>query len=400
MNEAEEEDDGLSALNALMYAQINAAGIVLLLLFLNNMNRNSHRGMPLDQTIFKALMAMNILIFLLDTGMWLLDGTSYAVSGILMRFVTMLYFISNPLICFLWLLYTDYKIHESRSGLKKRVRLYAIPCIISAILSIASLFTGWLFSLDGNNTYSRGPYFWVMAVSALFYLGLSFLMSLKDIRVNGWEENRTVNTHLVLFPVGIILASVIQILFYGVSIIWVCSTIAFASIYINIQNVEISTDHLTGLYNRRWLEEHFQRKLKMRKPEQKLFAIMLDLDGFKSINDGYGHAAGDDALRKLAEILRQACKGNDDVITRMGGDEFIILGERADMGEVIKLMDAISASVHAFNERRQSPYLLLPSMGYSIYEKEETAHAFFAAADREMYRNKQERKSLRSGQAI
>ena len=57
----------------------------------------------------------------------------------------------------------------------------------------------------------------------------------------------------------------LQIIFYGVSIIWVCSMIAFACIYINIQNAEISTDHLTGLYNRRRLDEHFQRKLKLRR---------------------------------------------------------------------------------------------------------------------------------------
>ncbi len=386
-------------LNTLMYAQINAAGIVLLLLFLNNMNRNGHRNMPLDQTIFKALMGMNILIFLLDTGMWLLDGTRFPLSEALMRCVTLLYYIGNPLICFLWLLYTDYKIHESRKDLKRRARLYAIPCALSAVLSIVSLFTGWLFMVDGNNTYSRGPYFWVMAVSALFYLALSFLMSLQDIRVNGWEENRTINVHLVLFPVGIILASVVQILFYGVSIIWVCSMIAFASIYINIQNAEIYTDFLTGLYNRRWLDEHFRRKLKMRRPEQQLFAVMIDLDDFKCINDRYGHAAGDDALRKLSGILRQACKGSDDVIARMGGDEFIILGERSDTGEVIELMDAVSASALAFNGQRQSGYLLMPSMGHAIYTGEDTDSSFFAAADRAMYRNKQERKALRNGQA-
>ncbi len=390
----------MDGLNTLMYAQINAAGIVLLLLFLNNMNRNGHRDMPLDQRIFKALMGMNILIFLLDTGMWLLDGTRFPLSGVLMNFVTLLYYIGNPLICFLWLMYTDYKIHESRRRLRKRAFLYVIPCGISAALSVVSLFTGWLFALDGDNAYSRGPYFWVMAVSALFYLGLSFLMSLKDIRVNGWEENRTVSVHLVLFPIGIILASVIQILFYGVSIIWVCTMIALASIYINIQNVEIHTDFLTGLYNRRWLDEHFQRRLKMRRPEQQLFAVMIDLDDFKGINDRYGHAAGDDALKKLSGILRQACKGSDDAIARLGGDEFIILGERAETGEIIKLMDAISASALAFNAQHQSPYLLLPSMGHSIYSKEDTDSSFFAAADRAMYRNKQERKALRPEQAI
>ena len=87
----------------------------------------------------------------------------------------------------------------------------------------------------------------------------------------------------------------LQIVFYGVSIIWVCSMIAFSSIYINIQNAEISTGHLTGLYNRRRLDQHFQRKLKLRRNHQ-FFAMMLDLDDIKKINDRYGHETGDDAL--------------------------------------------------------------------------------------------------------
>ena len=59
-----------------LYAEINIIGIVLLLLFLNNMNRNSYKTTPIDQRIFNACMIMNILIFLFDTGMWLVDGGS------------------------------------------------------------------------------------------------------------------------------------------------------------------------------------------------------------------------------------------------------------------------------------------------------------------------------------
>jgi hypothetical protein len=67
---------------------------------------------------------MNILIFIFDTGMWLIDGTQYPFARIVNYIVTMLYYICNPLICFLWLLYTDYKINESRNGLLKRINLY------------------------------------------------------------------------------------------------------------------------------------------------------------------------------------------------------------------------------------------------------------------------------------
>lgn len=379
-----------------LYAEINVTGIVLLLLFLNNMNRSSQNKMPVDQLIFNACMIMNIAIFFLDTGMWLSDGSQHAIARVVNCVVTPLYYVSNPLICLLWLMYTDYKINESTNGLSRRIRLYIIPCVISAVLSIISSFTGWLFIIDADNNYSRGPFFWVMAFTALFYLVLSLGLSLRDVIVNGWEENKTVNVHLVLFPVGIIAASIIQIMFFGISIIWVCTMVALTSIYINIQNGEISTDHLTGLYNRRRLDEHFQRKVKMLKKYRLLFAIMIDLDDFKKINDEHGHAVGDNALVAMAELLRKVCKGSDDFIVRMGGDEFVVLGERNQTGEIIKVMDDISSAVTEYNDLHTNDYLLKLSMGYSVYHQEDTKNSFFANADQAMYRSKQERKLARS----
>lgn len=326
----------------------------------------------------------------------MVDGNHLAISRTLNYVVTMLYYVSNPFICLLWLMYTDYKINESRNGLLRRIRLYVIPCAISAVLSILSLFTGWLFIIDTNNNYMRGPYFWIMAFVALFYLVLSFGMSFRDVVLNGWEGNKNVNIHLVIFPIGIIVASIIQIMFFGVSIIWVCAMIAFASIYINIQNGEISTDHLTGLYNRRRLDEHFQRRMKLRKKDHLLFAIMIDLDDFKKINDEHGHAAGDNALIEVSELLRQVCKGSDDFIARMGGDEFVVLGERTKTEDIIRLMDNISSAAAEYNFSHKLGYLLQPSMGYSVYKKDDTTNSFFATADQAMYRNKQERKLARS----
>ena len=154
----------------LLYAQINIVGIILLLLLLNNMKKNSYKDKPLDQQLFNNLLIMNILIFTFDSGMWLVDGDHFVGAKVINYIVTLLYYISNPLICFLWLMYTDFKIHESRIGLKKRVGFYMIPCIVSTILSIVSVYTGWLFQIDEKNNYVRGPYFWIMALFALFYL--------------------------------------------------------------------------------------------------------------------------------------------------------------------------------------------------------------------------------------
>ena len=381
-------------LTDILYAEINLIGIVLLLLFLNNMNKNSRKNTPVDQRIFNGCMVINILIFVFDTGMWLFDGNQIEVLRTGNYIVTMLYYVCNPLICFWWLMYTDYKVHESRSDLLKRIRIYAIPCAVSTVLSMVSLYTGWFFIIDENNNYMRGPYFFVMAVISLLYLIFSFGMALKDVIKNGWGENKSINLHLVIFPIGIFLATAIQIMFFGVSIIWVCSMLAFANIYINIQNGEISTDHLTGLYNRRRFDEHLKRRLKVQKKGQHMFAIIMDLDDFKNINDKYGHLAGDNALARVAELLRNNCKDSDDFVARLGGDEFIIVGERTDTADIQKLLDRISKDVISYNNRSELDFPIKLSMGYAVLEKNGTRSSLLAAADRAMYRNKQERKSL------
>ena len=381
-------------LTDILYAEINLIGIVLLLLFLNNMNKNSRKNTPVDQRIFNGCMVINILIFVFDTGMWLFDGNQIEVLRTGNYIVTMLYYVCNPLICFWWLMYTDYKVYESRSDLLKRIRIYAIPCAVSTVLSMVSLYTGWFFIIDENNNYMRGPYFFVMAVISLLYLIFSFGMALKDVIKNGWGENKSINLHLVIFPIGIFLATAIQIMFFGVSIIWVCSMLAFASIYINIQNGEISTDHLTGLYNRRRFDEHLKRRLKVQKKGQHMFAIIMDLDDFKNINDKYGHLAGDNALARVAELLRNNCKDSDDFVARLGGDEFIIVGERTDTADIQKLLDRISKDVISYNNRSELDFPIKLSMGYAVLEKNGTRSSLLAAADRAMYRNKQERKSL------
>ncbi|MDD4689552.1 MAG: GGDEF domain-containing protein [Eubacteriales bacterium] len=380
----------------LLYAEINIVGAVLLLLLLNNMNKSGSRDIPTDQKIFNACLLMNILIFLFDTGMWLTDGNPYPMLRTVNYVMTTLYYISNPLICFLWLLYTDYKIYESRSGLLKRARFYAIPVVVNSVLSLASPFTEWLFIIDKGNHYMRGPLFPVMALASLIYLAVSFVISLVDVHRNSWAENERVYMHLVIFPIGVIVASIIQIMFFGISIIWVTTMLALASIYINIQNGEISTDHLTGLYNRRRLKQHINRKIKLNNENNLLFAIMLDLDDFKCINDQLGHLMGDDALVKMASILRQARKGSDDFIARIGGDEFLIVGERVDPIEINQLIEKINSIALTYNQNHQLKYTLMPSMGYSVFAKGDTLDSFLAAADKEMYRNKQERKLKRS----
>lgn len=89
-------------------------------------------------------------------------------------------------------------------------------------------------------------------------------------------------------------------------------------------------DPLTGLYNRRFALPHLSHCARQAQQSQTPFAVMLaDIDHFKSVNDGYGHQAGDKVLIETAERL-QACLGPDDMLARIGGEEFLVVMQNTD----------------------------------------------------------------------
>ena len=99
---------------------------------------------------------------------------------------------------------------------------------------------------------------------------------------------------------------------------------------------------------------------------------------------------------QVALLLREACKGHDDFIARIGGDEFIIVGERATVPEIETLMVNIETLTDQHNLEKKMDYPLLISMGYSVLSPADTLDSFLAIADKRMYTNKQQRKQLRA----
>jgi two-component system cell cycle response regulator len=112
------------------------------------------------------------------------------------------------------------------------------------------------------------------------------------------------------------------------------------------QSIEMAvTDALTGLHNRRYLDNHlqtlFERAVARRRP---LSVMIVDLDRFKSINDRFGHDGGDDVLREFARRLRQNMRGID-LICRFGGEEFVVVMPDTDGPVAEKVAERIRAEI-------------------------------------------------------
>ncbi|MGY2066377.1 putative bifunctional diguanylate cyclase/phosphodiesterase [Blastococcus sp. SYSU DS0619] len=114
----------------------------------------------------------------------------------------------------------------------------------------------------------------------------------------------------------------------------------------NQVKLESRTDELTGLANRRSLLEQAQRVVAAARRERPAALLLLDLDGFKEINDSLGHTAGDDLLRQIGPRLRRSLRSGD-VLARLGGDEFAVLMPAAEPAEARALAWRLSDLLHA-----------------------------------------------------
>ena len=142
-------------------------------------------------------------------------------------------------------------------------------------------------------------------------------------------------------------------------------------------------DQLTGLYNRRFYEEELQRlDIERNLP---ITLVMADVNGLKLTNDAFGHVAGDELLREIANIIKSVCR-SDDIVARIGGDEFMLLLPKTDShvaSEVVRRIKAVARSRKVGNT--------VPSVSFGWSTKtlmQECMSRVYMQAEDRMYRNK------------
>lgn len=115
---------------------------------------------------------------------------------------------------------------------------------------------------------------------------------------------------------------------------------------------------------------------------------MIDLNGFKQINDHYGHSEGDVALIIAADVLRKSFSEYG-VVTRYAGDEFVVMLNTVDESLVLALIKNAKRNFEEENKTNDKPYLLSASMGYATADlKVETIYNFMNRIDHQMYQDK------------
>ena len=147
-------------------------------------------------------------------------------------------------------------------------------------------------------------------------------------------------------------------------------------------------DALTGLFNRRFVDEFLVRELaRAERKTRQLSMIALDIDHFKRINDTFGHGAGDKVLQEVGEILKANVRGSD-VASRIGGEEFLLLLAESPLSLAVKRAEDIRAAIHKMNVQYDKKDLgrITASFGAVAFpDHGRTSETLIRAADQALY---------------
>lgn len=372
-------------LHVFQYVEVNCFALVILLLIFLNM-RHPDRQYLTDQMLFLSMVVINAMLLLLDTAMWLFDGR----PGIRIRFlyvtVTVLYNVLNPVLCAAWYFYVNYYVYGSREHFREGLKPIALSVVINLVLSVTSIFTNIYFVLDADNVYRRGRFIPVLLGICLYMIAYTMAFLIRNRK----RLQRKELFCMLFFAIPPSIGGIVQALHYGSVLLWACATLSILIIFINLQNNQLVTDYLTGLYNRRYLDFCLESMLKSKAGERWVAGLMIDLNSFKQINDLHGHSSGDRALRDTAMLLKRTFRKKA-VIARYGGDEFVVVLELQSPRQLSALANRLRENVVLWNLRKTEPYSISLSIGYDTVAKGSTMDApdFLAHIDHLMYLDKQ-----------
>lgn len=312
-----------------------------------------------ESRIIVSLLLVSILNCIADIYVFYLDGKPGQLYFLILIIGNTYLYLYN-LIVGIGIIYLIIK-HIDRKARGWHMFFFWFLVITEATLLIINLFTPIVFKINEKNNYVRGPYYLLFVIIGfvLIFYGYAYYLI-----------NKLKNPSLRYFPVigfltPILLGNAIQMQIYGISLLPISFTVAFAAISIALQNECIYIDKLTGVYNRYELDK-FLKNTRFKR-NNRIAAIMLDLNDFKSINDNYSHEEGDKALVAFADIIATEI-GTDGIVIRFAGDEFIIILPKFRSNDLSEYKSRINRALENYNATSGKPYKLAAAIGGKIFD--------------------------------
>ena len=336
-----------------------------------------------DGKLFYLMCLLCLTLCMLETISFALDGKLFAGALELAMFLNCLSLALAVTLAFLWVCYVDFRLFRDRHRLHKRYSIVGIPAVLIAVLAFCNLFFNIFFGVTSDNNYYRTPLFLLPCLVIYGYMTYGAILSFRSRS----QMDQYLFMPAMSFLVPIYVGSMIQLLNYGIALIWASVALGLILLYINLQSEEIFLDPLTNLYNRNYLVHHMDRLCRQVAPDHSITGILLDVNNFKYINDTYGHIKGDAVLRAMGEILLRATDQTQAVVARYGGDEFLILLHSAQPESLQQITDSIQRELQAYNASNHTLPPLSVSAGIATLVHTDV-FSFFQDMDAKMYADK------------
>lgn len=243
---------------------------------------------------------------------------------------------------------------------KGKIRtLLIIPVWINFILVISSPWTGLIFRLNTDISYSRGPMFVVYVIAYLCSFAILIMNSAKAMKHYQCNTKFT----FIMLLIFTIAGTGVQLIMPQVHASWLCVTLSLVLFYAYFCVLTETQDTLTGLLNR----TVYDRYTKNLDHDNFGTVILFDMDSFKDINDSYGHQWGDTCLQMVGSLIKE-CFQKIGFCYRIGGDEFCVICKKADeqlAKDTLSLFHRKIDSVRKSNKLQAD--LPTVSTGYAIF---------------------------------
>jgi len=333
---------------------------------------------------YTILAIMSIILMGLEMESILISNKNDANLVIFNRIVNVLGYVLSPVFVYLLLMFSLHN-NEKYTFHKK---LLSIPLLINTLLSVLSCKTGWIFFVDSQNHYTRGPLFAVPFVFCAFYYFLFIIISVKN-RDNYDHGDLAALMIIVTVPV---LSIVLQIIFLDSIVIWSSAAISLILYYVFLRELQFTRDIQTDVKNRAAFEKEMLQCLKRNKSAS---IISFDVNNLKQTNDKFGHKAGDQLLFEAAQAIKK-CFDDIGSTFRVGGDEFCVICEDVPIMIAEHALSNLDQLLITINTTR---YIRLEiAYGYAYYDDAggESIYAVYSEADRLMYIHKAKLKGAKS----
>ena len=341
-----------------------------------------------QQLLFSMLGYTSAAYIFFDMIWTLSDGVSTPV-GITANWISnAVSFSLFAIACLIWFFYSETVQGSRLLTARYRVALVTLPTVLVVVLAFTSYWTHAMFYIDARGVYRRGALYMIQPIVSYCYIIYTSLHAFIQTRKVESLQKKAIYRTLAFFAVPALVGGTFQVLF-SVPGLCVGITLSILLLYIIYQEQLISTDPLTGLNNRNRFETYMLSLFSNADQAEDVYLLMMDADGFKQINDRYGHVEGDHALQVISATLKEVCSASGGFIARYGGDEFVVLQKAAAEQDIIDLCSAINDEL----ARAEVPYLLRMSIGYArVGDGVDTWQDLLRAADAELYRVKAEKK--------